>query len=299
MKIKYLSLILLVSIFIMGCVSQDQTETSPEPVPEEQPAEEPAEAPPEEEKEPIVTEETYYLPVRSVVYFADGYVDIVVERNFGDDGEYLHKQVTLDNEGAVEETIIYEFSNGFPVKKFYYDGFDKITSYREYEVNESGKVIAETSFNQLEEIQTIQVFEYNDQGQKVLWQVKDALSNLMAYSEYQYTGEQVVRIDNYDASGIREDYFTYSYNDDGYISKEQSYEADGKTASSIEYTYENGFLTEKIYYRANGSVKLKEVYTNDDAGNPLRVDYYSGGMTLKEFSEHEYLARTREVITYQ
>lgn len=298
--LKYLVIgIILFSLLLIGCTSAPEEPTDNlEKTTEKTKAEpEPAtEAEPESETGPKKVVKTIDLLTKESSFFSDGVLDEYTELTYEEEGTNIISEELYTDENELIEKRNFIYENGFLAKEEVYDSSENLQSYYVYKYDDDGNLIAELMYDNEDELQLKSTYEYDTTGKRVKWSIYSGDEALFSYTEYSWEGDKNSKTESFTPAGELDVYFEYEFDPEGNRVKGTEYEANGDVLEFRTYEYENGNLVEEIVYRANGSVKRKVRYTNDDRGNPVEILYLNGADKVQERVTKEYIQR--DIIEY-
>lgn len=305
--VKMLPWLLAALLFIAGCVTQEPQPTVP--VEKEEEAEKERETEKEEEKEAPekkvkekepeepkyemreVTEEVEVVK-RKLTYFARGVLDRYRVYTYPDEAARVLDEKLYNSEDKLQERVEYRYENGNPAEKAVYDGAGDLQRRHVYSYDDAARLTEDALYNASEELQSRSVYTYDEEGNKVEWRVYDGSGGLLSYTKYIYENGRNTRIENYRPGGAVEDYFVNEFDKKGRKVRSTWYDSSDEVVQYRTFSYEGGALAEEVVHRANGSVKLRIIYTNNDAGNPVKVRYEEADGDVREIINYEYVTRT-------
>ena len=287
MKRKYLIITAAVVLFAAGCATAPEVK-EPQVTEKETPA-------PEVKKEPVKVVTTVYYPVKETSLYADGSVDEVTVYTYDEKGEKLLKKELFDSDNVLEEWEEYEYPSPSSAVKKMFDKNGDLKNYHKYEYDKAGNLVSDTTFSAKDEVQSKSEYVW-DGDRKIKWSVFDASGALLGTTEYIYEGSLNTKIINRNSAGEEEEYFVVEYNGDGLPVKKTEYSGDDKILGASTFEYKNGVLVLEKILRANGSVKRKVLYKNDENGNPVEIIYTDSADNVRERIVKEY--KSREEVSY-
>jgi hypothetical protein len=151
----------------------------------------------------------------------------------------------------------------------------------------------------------VAIITYNPRGQKtdvvsgptgtgVVWRFENIPHDKTLYT-YNAQGSLVEEVSyNPDSSLLRKT--LYTYDDKGNLIETVSYGSDGSLLGKAVHTYDaQGHLTEAVSYDAFGVIAYKTVYAYDDKGNLTEETVYGAGGSPISRSVHTYDAQGRRI----
>ncbi|MBU2558066.1 MAG: hypothetical protein KJ578_09840 [Bacteroidetes bacterium] len=133
------------------------------------------------------------------------------------------------------------------------------------------------------------ISSFDDNGNRVEDLEFDSKDKQLKKYKYSYTGDQrdTLIITDSEAKLMRT--IIYSYDDNGLLANDQSYDANGKPEKQFVYKYdEEGVLREDYSYLNSGEFNMKFTYTYDYKGNIDRNFRFSADGNLKEVRHYKY-----------
>ena len=96
------------------------------------------------------------------------------------------------------------------------------------------------------------------------------------------------------------DTVTYSYNDQGLVSKKVTVDPDGDTESVEEFDYSGGNLTRYTLKNEEGEILSERKVMYDEKGNPVEVHEYDGseGLSNRKVIEYYPSGNRKETLLY-
>jgi len=146
----------------------------------------------------------------------------------------------------------------------------------------------------------VETYEYDEDGKVILINYYDEGELYDSDSLIYNDNDQIVKQQNYSASGDKWGWYIYEYNNDGYISKRLEYLSDGTHYSNREYIYDQdgNLINEKTYWRNYESELIStdtydEInYEYDDKNNilkslslPFRYETHINNITKEIFTQ--------------
>ncbi len=284
--VKLLPWLLVLLFFAAACATQ-----APAPAEGEQEAEEPEVVEKEEQEMRRVTEEVK-LVKQKLTYFPDGVLDQYRVYVYPEEGTRLLEEKLYNAEDALQERVEYVHENGQRMKKNLYNGDGELQRSHDYSYDEAGNLVKDALYDSKEQLQSRSEYRYNEQEKKVEWRVYDNSGDLLSYTEYTYEDGKNTRIENYRPGGTLDDYFVIEYDQQGRKTRSTWYDAKDEIVQYRTFSYSDGGLTQEVVHRANDSVKLRIVYTNNEAGKPVKVQYEDADGDVREIVSYEYVTRT-------
>ena len=153
----------------------------------------------------------------------------------------------------------------------------------------------------------VAIISYNTRGQKtevasgpigtgVVWHFENIPHDKTLYT-YNAQGGLIEEV-SYNADGSLLRKTLYTYNDKGNLIKAVSYGSDGSLGGKAVHTYDaQGHLTGAVSYDAFDTIAYKTVYTYDDKGNLAEETIYRASGPPISQSVHAYDAQGRRIET--
>jgi YD repeat-containing protein len=276
---KLLPWLLAAVFFAAACATQAP---APEKIPEE------------EAQEPEMREvsETVYLVKQELSYFPEGVLDRYRVYTYPEDGSRLLEEELYNAEDQLQERVEYRYEDGLQTEEAVYNGAGELLRLHRYSYDEQGNMTEDALYDANDELQSRSEYRYDEQGRKIEWRVYNGSGGLLAYTEYLYEDGRNTRIENYRPGGELEDYFEIEYDAQGRKIRSTWYDSEDEVVQYRTFSYGSSGLEEEVVHRANGSVKLRILYRNDEAGNPVAVRYEEADGDLRELVNYEYITRT-------
>lgn len=117
------------------------------------------------------------------------------------------------------------------------------------------------------------IYTYSNDGLKIKELIEYPQISSFEYSLYNYSDNQLIKMEKYDDEDELETYTKYEYNNIGGLIKEISYSADDVEFLVVINTYVNGLNTLTEVYTGNQDNKIREINkTYDPNGNLIMAE---------------------------
>ena len=191
-------------------------------------------------------------------------------------------------------------------EEFHVDG-TPVGSYRRFDYNEHGDLIREEQCISpaANPIVSEYIYEYDERGNPIYWCNISAMVDSKNY-EYVYDGDRIVQNTETHWSSSGKTVFRDTYNSAGrkVLHVEESYNAAGDLAKTIEITYERddkGRVLSESRYHLQGDVRYTARFSYDEHGNitQRRLDHHGSYFFDDMDYENEYDAQGHLVRVLQ
>lgn len=228
-----------------------------------------------------------YYKVSERAFYGDGQVDTIVNYSYNKDYLLVKKSVTNEQEEVLESTI-YKYKGKTLVSSSNYGFGDELISYTKYKLDDNNNVIEEVLFNKEDKVQSSSSYVVED-GLRKEWKTMGPNGELLALSSFYYNDAgQIVKIEMKDAGGVIDGVIEKEY-ENGNIVKESVVDSKGKLEKSTEYKYDDDLLVEKIYYDKRGKKNRSESYEyNDGLIVPSKINYHFKNGSLETYTLLKY-----------
>lgn len=166
--------------------------------------------------------------------------------------------------------------------------------------NDKGKVVSEIHYDAEENIAQEYVFGYDNDGflREELMKEDDGFVAEHKTYEPDEKGRIAKEMRHYMDGSF--DTVTFSYNDQGLVSKKVTIDPDGDTESVEEFAYVNGFLAHYTLRDENGEILSERKMEYDEKGNPVEVYEYDGSEGISNRKEIAYFpsGNRKETLLY-
>jgi len=217
---------------------------------------------------------------------------------FGQNKQIKQKvEKRLNQSGLITTQIVEDFNEqGHLYKRSVIDSYGMVNSYRTYKVGSDGQVIADTGFDQSNEIIDIWSYEYDSKGE-IIKQTRNYPKRGDVYVEIfeiSYDKDNnITELKQFNKDSILEWIHSYEYDHADlirYVSKFQ-----GTIRNERMYTYKKGLMIEEILYDyENDELRQREntlyFFKYDKSGKLINKTVHSVAEHLKEkiITEHTY-----------
>ncbi|MAG14026.1 MAG: hypothetical protein CMN78_05465 [Spirochaetales bacterium] len=185
--------------------------------------------------------------------------------------------------GAV--VYIYDGSNIVETQKRAADG--SYLSGHAFKYGEAGSLERDILLDSQKEPILTSTYEYDVEGRKIRWAISDRNSVVLGYAEYLYDSGRNVRVENYSASGVLQEFMDRTFDPQGYPTKELITASDGKEIERVELDYDGGHLSTKTLYLQTRKIGSTEYRYDDDDNLIKEIRYGRTGDAVESF-EYEY-----------
>lgn len=196
-------------------------------------------------------------------------------------------QSIADKLSEIEKGTISD-SSGKVRKMTSYDGEGNLIWWHEYDYNELGQQISQTTFDSSgNQTDYWDGFQYDEDGTCIcnsVYLMDDGTT--IGYSLLIYEGGDNIRTESYDLSGVLMDYQITEYNSEHNATKVYQYNANEELLSYYVYYYNNQQLSRITHYDANDACCGYETYDYDGSGNMIGWSYYNADGVLQKYSEY-------------
>ncbi len=178
---------------------------------------------------------------------------------YDDSGKASTLQI-LDKGGSLLETSTYAYDEEdrlLSVRSVGLSTGERTETY-DYREHETVKI----EFREGKTLKAIQKIEKNSRGQTVRIRAYDSKGVLTSTEEYFHEGEEMRRVDGYDATGKRVRQTTYTYDGEGRLTQ--------------------------ITIKEGSEVKWVQTFDYSITGEPAKLSVYDSKGTLLEYTEYEY-----------
>lgn len=243
------------------------------------------------EPEPVMIEVPYWVLNRIETAYPDGILSGV-------------ETFELDETGRILVNTIFDGKNAITAKKTWTWSADgatlAITDANGELVGKGqqrwkdGLLGEDVRMNVKNEPQSTERYEYDAEGRKVRWSVQTAQGSTVT-TDYGWENGKLTVIAVKDATGATIKRFVRAYDASGAMVSEEEYDSKGIVARKIAYTNENGFPVLEEIRNGTGGMISSIRYTNDEHGNPVKVDYLDRTGRLIETRTQAWTGFTRLV----
>ena len=101
---------------------------------------------------------------------------------------------------------------------------------------------------------------FTDEGMPLISVSKDSDGVIIGYSEFEYSGGNMVKQTKYDGEGKMTSYLTYEYDSQNRTAKSTEYSADGSISGYIEYEYNSEGTIARTYDAEGELINEKKEY---------------------------------------
>jgi len=167
---------------------------------------------------------------------------------------------------------------------------DNKAFYYEYRYDDNAQLIGADYYNTDDALERSEDYEWNEEGykSKITGQTLDGgtYSNVYDYDEY---GNCILDVETWEDGSEHEFKHGYTYNVDGLVTKETSYDADGNVSASetIEYN-EAGLDVKHSFYNNRGGLISTSINEYDENGLVVKYTNTNNDTRYTWSSESEY-----------
>lgn len=166
--------------------------------------------------------------------------------------------------------------------------------------NEEGKVLSEIHYDQEGVIVQQYSYRYDANGFLTEEKLTEEDGFVAEHRTYQPDGHNRIKKELCHYTDGSADTIEYSYNEQGQVSRKQTFDPDGDPETTEEFEYENGFLIHYVQKDASGDILSEKTLTCNEKGDPLEVTEYDGGedASIRIVNEYYPSGSRRETRTY-
>lgn len=164
-------------------------------------------------------------------------------------------------------------------KVAYLDQDLNVTSFTEYQYDETGNMIRQIGYDGDGNVETTRIISYDD-GSWIRQKEYDEDGELSftAKAEYDENGN-LVKVTIFEDD--KKYWFTYQYDEQNRMIGSKDYDDEGNLSGRYQMRYDDDdHMTEQTYYDKDGTVSSVNKYEYDDDGNRVLMSYYDGDGNL-------------------
>jgi hypothetical protein len=237
--------------------------------------------------------------VKESSFFADGQLDEYTVYGYSDDKKILLSENRFDasRPEAIEKTS-YEFANGALKGKTTLDADGKIKYRHAYELDPSGRVVVDTTFDSKNRPQSVSRYTFMPDGKRSEWKTLDGSGSVRATTTYAYAKGNLARIDMKNSTGANDGAIVIDYDSSARPVKRTYLLANGTVDKYETYVYTDGKLTTEDHYLASGALESRIAYEYDANGAVVRMKTTNAAGKILDSVAYEYVViETTKTVT--
>ena len=280
---------LVALLWVMGCTSGPTTVEEPPSAVEQAVDESPTEAVVEsvEVEEPAPEVRPTYVKKKLSIYVADGVLDEYTTYVYDPSNSRIVREETYSGMEDLIQSVEYQHDGDEVVRRTVLNPDGSIANFREYSHGDHG-LESDTLYQSGQKKQTNVTFEYDSDGRLAKWSVHDGTGMLLAYNTYSYAEGLLAKITMVGQAGAADGHVAFDYTPEGAKGREAYFTAEGQLEKSVEYTYQDGKLSEEAFLSGRGRVTRRVFYEYDAAGNLTTLCDTDGQGNVRGIQEYEY-----------
>jgi len=245
-------------------------------------------------KERVVTVRVPVL-VKAASYYADGLADSYSVYSYDDSQTKLLEKKSFDAARPDPvERVVFQYDGAGLIAETAYDADGKIKIRHEYSLDAEGRVATDRVLDSKGLVQTVSVYVYDSDGNKLEWKVIDRDSVTKADTSYSYQNGRLVLIQMKNASGALSGSIQIEYDAQGRELKRSYLGADGslqKYELNIYAADAAGRLEALETHYPSGSLSARTAYTYGPDGEMLTAVDSDSRAAVKGSWKYEYRIR--------
>lgn len=284
----------LLLILMMSCSGSPESAMEKEQPLEVVPKADEQPQPVEDSKEPEYRTErvTYYQVSRESYFLDDGTENgfkvfsydeegrIVFMENYRGSGDLLFKEEYFyDDQGRVVKSELYDAEG--------------ITSYTLFRYSDDDLLTDEEYYNHRDVYLSGSTYEYDGQGNKLLWVSLDDKKSPVLKAEYIYKEEKLIKVAFLTPLDKEDGSIDYTYEGDMLV-KELSIASSGKEERRTEYVYEGDRLSEEKLFQLGRLSRVNKM-EYDERGVVVKKNTYNRSGNLLSSTNYDYLSFEKEI----
>jgi antitoxin component YwqK of YwqJK toxin-antitoxin module len=205
----------------------------------------------------------------------------VVEKAYPDGVMSSHTKTTFNSQGQViseeqyngsmvlEMKRVFNYSKPNQIQVETYNGWNILMgkSIKEFA---NSQLLRENHYNAKGDLQLVEEYTYNGQGQRLQWQIQP-VGSASSYSKYLWESGRLVEIQVYTGADLLIRSFIRTFASNGTIQQDQEIDAQGQVLGQTTYLWEGLLLFKEERRNANGDIQTTIQYRYDQNGNAIEL----------------------------
>ncbi len=245
------------------------------------------------EKKPVwlTVEMDEYFPLKETVSYQDGYVDSYRLYDYDEKGHLL-KMSRLNREETTVFEEVYSYNSDGLLEKSESFSDGKAVSSSEFVYNGGRQLIEERYYSPEGKLMAVSSYEYNEKGQRIKWTSGNSGGIPIMYTLYSYEGERLLQMDYYMPNDKLEAYTRMEYQD-GVLSAEATYSAEGRLEKKTVYMLKDGKPAGVQYYKGKNLLRSVKYERNKEGYIAKEINLNRNG-TVVDIISREFIVFTVE-----